>query len=312
MSETSITQKLWNYCHVLLADGMHFSDYVEQLTYLLFLKMADERTQAPYNQPSIVPEQWGWQTLLKKDGDELFDHYRHTLEALGDEQGMLGLIFNKSQSKFSDPAKLRRLIVDLIDKENWSVMSADVKGDAYEGLLEKNAQDTKSGAGQYFTPRGLISAMVDVVDPQPGETICDPACGTGGFLLAAHEYLIKDPNLTRDQKKKLKDGTFTGIELVQSVARLCAMNLLLHGIGSQDSEPVQVVDSLAADPGDRFDIVLANPPFGKKGGYTIVGDDGKITTEGLDLRMSEQPLQVSGDLSTGTISNVPQKTSSFA
>jgi type I restriction enzyme M protein len=254
-----ITQKLWNYCHVLLADGMHFSDYVEQLTYLLFLKMADERTQAPYNQVSIVPAQWGWQTLLKKDGDELFDHYRHTLEALSDEKGMLGLIFNKSQSKFQDPAKLRRLIVDLIDKENWSMMSADVKGDAYEGLLEKNAQDTKSGAGQYFTPRGLIAAMVDVVHPQPGETICDPACGTGGFLLAAHEYLIKDPNLTRDQKKKLKDGTFSGIEL--------------------ESEPVQVVDSLAADPGDRFDIVLANPPFGKKGSFTIMGEDGKVSKD---------------------------------
>ncbi len=279
MTDQDITQKLWNYCHVLLADGMHFSDYVEQLTYLLFLKMVDERTQAPYNQPSIVPEKWGWQTLLKKDGDELFDHYRHTLEALGDEKGMLGLIFNKSQSKFQDPAKLRRLIVDLIDKENWSTMSADVKGDAYEGLLEKNAQDTKSGAGQYFTPRGLIAAMVEVVNPQPGETICDPACGTGGFLLAAHEYLIKDPNLTRDQKKKLKDGTLSGIELVQSVARLCAMNLLLHGIGSQESEPVQVTDSLAADPGDRFDIVLANPPFGKKGAFTIVGEDGKVSKE---------------------------------
>ncbi len=284
---SDITQKLWNYCHVLLADGMHFSDYVEQLTYLLFLKMADERTQAPYNQASMMPEKWGWQKLLKKDGDELFDHYRHTLEALGDEKGMLGLIFNKSQSKFQDPAKLRRLIVDLIDKpggpsnpeQTWSAMSADVKGDAYEGLLEKNAQDTKSGAGQYFTPRGLIAAMVEVVNPQPGETICDPACGTGGFLLAAHEYLIKDPNLTRDQKKKLKDGTFSGIELVQSVARLCAMNLLLHGIGSQESEPVKVVDSLAADPGDRFDIVLANPPFGKKGAFTIVGEDGKVSKE---------------------------------
>ena len=279
MEKNNLTQKLWNYCHVLLADGMHFSDYVEQLTYLLFLKMADERTQAPYNQASMVPEQWGWQQLLKKDGDELFDHYRHTLEALGDEKGMLGLIFNKSQSKFQDPAKLRRLIVDLIDKENWTSMGADVKGDAYEGLLEKNAQDTKSGAGQYFTPRGLIAAMVDVVNPQPGETICDPACGTGGFLLAAHDYLIKDPNLTRDQKKKLKDGTFAGIELVQSVARLCAMNLLLHGIGSQESEPVLVQDSLAADPGDRFDIVLANPPFGKKGSFTIMGEDGKVSKD---------------------------------
>jgi len=242
--------------------------------------MADERTQAPYNQKSIVPEQWGWQTLLKKDGDELFDHYRHTLEALGDEKGMLGLIFNKSQSKFQDPAKLRRLIVDLIDKENWSTMSADVKGDAYEGLLEKNAQDTKSGAGQYFTPRGLIAAMVDVVNPQPGETTCDPACGTGGFLLAAHNYLVaQNPNLTKDQKKQLKEGTFKGIELVQSVARLCAMNLLLHGIGSQEAEPVEVTDSLGADPGDRFDLVLANPPFGKKGAFTIVSEDGKVSKE---------------------------------
>lgn len=280
MGSEGITQKLWNYCHVLLADGMHFSDYVEQLTYLLFLKMADERTQAPYNQTSIVPEQWGWQALLKKDGDELFDHYRHSLEALGDEKGMLGLIFNKSQSKFQDPAKLRRLIVDLIDKENWSTMSADVKGDAYEGLLEKNAQDTKSGAGQYFTPRGLIAAMVDVSNPQPGETICDPACGTGGFLLAAHNYLVaENPNLTKDQKKQLREGTFKGIELVQSVARLCAMNLLLHGIGSQESEPVEVTDSLGADPGDRFDLVLANPPFGRRGAFTIVGEDGKVSKE---------------------------------
>ncbi|NOY00438.1 MAG: SAM-dependent DNA methyltransferase, partial [Verrucomicrobia bacterium] len=241
MSTANITQKLWNYCHVLRDDGMSYGDYLEQLTYLLFLKMADERTQAPYKQTSVVPEQWGWQSLLKKDGDELFDHYRHALENLSNEKGLLGLIFNKSQNKFQDPAKLRRLIVDLIGNENWSVMTADVKGDAYEGLLEKNAQDTKSGAGQYFTPRPLIAAMVEVVNPQPGETICDPACGTGGFLLAAHEYLVsKNPNLTKNQKKQLQDGAFTGIELVQSVARLCAMNLLLHGIGSQESEPIEV------------------------------------------------------------------------
>ena len=280
MNNTNIVQKLWNYCNVLRDDGMSYGDYVEQLTYLLFLKMSDERTQAPYHQASIVPGQWGWQSLLKKDGDELFDHYRHALEQLSNEKGLLGLIFNKSQNKFQDPAKLRRLIVDLIGNENWSIMTADVKGDAYEGLLEKNAQDTKSGAGQYFTPRPLIAAMVEVVSPQPGETICDPACGTGGFLLAAHDYLVsQNPNLTKDQKKQLKDGTFTGIELVQSVARLCAMNLLLHGIGSQESEPVYVVDSLAADPGDRFDLVLANPPFGKKGSFTIIGEDGKVSKE---------------------------------
>lgn len=280
MNSTNIVQKLWNYCNVLRDDGMSYGDYVEQLTYLLFLKMSDERTQAPYHQASIVPEQWGWQSLLKKDGDELFDHYRHALEHLSNEKGLLGLIFNKSQNKFQDPAKLRRLIVDLIGNENWSIMTADVKGDAYEGLLEKNAQDTKSGAGQYFTPRPLIAAMVEVVSPQPGETICDPACGTGGFLLAAHDYLVsQNLNLTKDQKKQLKDGTFVGIELVQSVARLCAMNLLLHGIGSQESEPIYVRDSLAADPGDRFDLVLANPPFGKKGSFTIIGEDGKVSKE---------------------------------
>ncbi|MDD2389916.1 MAG: class I SAM-dependent DNA methyltransferase [Desulfobacterales bacterium] len=281
MTPANIVQKLWNYCNVLRDDGMSYGDYVEQLTYLLFLKMADERTQPPYNESSAVPQGYDWTSLLKKDGDELFDHYRHILEALGKEKGLLGLIFNKSQNKFQDPSKLRRLLVDLIDKENWSIMSADVKGDAYEGLLEKNAQDTKSGAGQYFTPRPLIRAMVDVILPKPGDTICDPACGTGGFLLAALDYLIAHfPTMTRDEKKQLKDATFSGWELVQSTARLCAMNLMLHGIGTNGGKlPLSVSDSLAADPGDRFDIVLTNPPFGKKSSTTIVGEDGKAKKE---------------------------------
>ena len=280
MSSAAIVQKLWNYCNVLRDDGMSYGDYVEQLTYLLFLKMADERTKPPYSQPSGIPDEYSWPSLLKKDGDELFDHYRHLLEELGKEKGLLGLIFTKAQNKFQDPAKLRRLIADLIDKENWSIMSADVKGDAYEGLLEKNAQDTKSGAGQYFTPRPLIQAIVDVIHPKPGETICDPACGTGGFLLAAHDYLVKhNPNLTKDQKRELKESTLRGCELVQGVARLCAMNLLLHGIGSQEYEPIVVSDSLAADPGDRYDIVLTNPPFGKKSSTTIVGEEGQVSKE---------------------------------
>jgi type I restriction enzyme M protein len=280
MNTSSIVQKLWNYCNVLRDDGMSYGDYVEQLTYLLFLKMADERTKAPYNQKSPVPDHYGWPSLIKKDGDELFDHYRHTLEVLGNLKGLLGLIFNKSQNKFQDPAKLRRLIVDLIDKETWVSMSADVKGDAYEGLLEKNAQDTKSGAGQYFTPRPLIQAIVDVIAPKPGETVCDPACGTGGFLLAAHDYVVKhNPNLTKPQKARLKEETFKGWELVQATARLCAMNMLLHGIGSQDFEPIVVSDSLAADPGDRFELVLTNPPFGKKSSTTIVGEEGKVSKE---------------------------------
>jgi len=280
MSTATIVQKLWNYCNVLRDDGMSYGDYVEQITYLLFLKMADERTKAPYNQPSPVPAGFDWPSLIKRDGDELFDHYRHTLEALGNEKRLLGLIFSKSQNKFQDPAKLRRLVVDLIDKEQWVSMSADVKGDAYEGLLEKNAQDTKSGAGQYFTPRPLIQAIVDVMAPNPGETVSDPACGTGGFLLAAHDYVVKhNPHLTRPQQKQLKEETFKGWELVQATARLCAMNMLLHGIGSQDFEPIVVSDSLAADPGDRFDLVLTNPPFGKKSSTTIVGEEGKVSKE---------------------------------
>ncbi len=281
MTPAAIVSKLWNFCNVLRDDGMSYGDYVEQLTYLLFLKMADERTKPPYNQPSTVPAAYAWPTLVKKDGDELFDHYRHTLENLGNEKGLLGLIFNKSQNKFQDPAKLRRLIVDLIDKENWSVMSADVKGDAYEGLLEKNAQDTKSGAGQYFTPRPLIQAIVDVIAPKPGETVCDPACGTGGFLLAAHDAIVHGhPHMTKEERKALKEGTFKGWELVQSTARLCAMNLMLHGIGGGDSAlPLAVSDSLAADPGERFDIILTNPPFGKKSSTTIVAEDGKVNRE---------------------------------
>ena len=288
MSPADIVQKLWNYCNVLRDDGMSYGDYVEQLTYLLFLKMADERTKPPYvpassahKQSVIIPEQYNWKSLIKKDGDELFDHYRHVLENLGKGKGLLGLIFNKSQNKFQDPAKLRRLIVDLIDNENWSVMSADVKGDAYEGLLEKNAQDTKTGAGQYFTPRPLIRAMIDVMNPKPGETICDPACGTGGFVLAAHDYIVgQNPNMTKTEKRDLKEKTFKGWELVQSTARLCAMNLMLHGITSNGSElPLVVADSLAADPGDRFNMVLTNPPFGKKSSTTIVNGKGQISKE---------------------------------
>jgi type I restriction enzyme M protein len=235
---------------------------------------------ATSNQPGPLPNKYSWPSLLKRDGDELFDHYRHSLEKLGNEKGLLGLIFNKSQNKFQDPAKLRRLIVDLIDKENWSAMSADVKGDAYEGLLQKNAEDVKGGAGQYFTPRPLIQAMVDCVAPKPGDTICDPACGTGGFLLAAHDYVVKhNPNLTKPQKKKLNEETLKGYELVQGVVRLCAMNLLLHGIGSQDFEPVEAADSLASDPGERFNVVLTNPPFGKKSSYTVVGQEGEVSKE---------------------------------
>jgi len=270
---STIVQRLWNYCNVLRDDGVSYGDYVEQLTYLLFLKMADEQTKPPFNKPSTIPAELDWKSLLSKDGDALEVHYRHILETLGKGKGMLGVIFRKSQNRIQDPAKLRRLI-DLINDETWVGLDIDIKGEIYEGLLQKNAEDIKSGAGQYFTPRPLIKAMVDVMKPQPGETICDPACGTGGFILASHDYISKHFSLDIEQKKSLRSKTFKGWEIVDNAARLCVMNLYLHGIGAEES-PIIVADALASDPGDRFDVVLTNPPFGKKSSYTIVNGEGK-------------------------------------
>ena len=191
MIPAAIVSKLWSFCSLLRDDGMSYGDYVEQLTFLLFLKIADERSKPPIMEKSPVPPGFDWTSLLTREGDNLYDHYRHVLERLGQQKGLLRLIFGRSQNKFQDPTKLRRLIVDLLNRETWSDLSSDVKGDAYEGLLEKNAQDIKSGAGQYFTPRPLIDAIVRVIAPQPGETVCDPVCGTGGFLLAAHDYVTE-------------------------------------------------------------------------------------------------------------------------
>ncbi len=288
MSGAQLVQKLWNYCSILRDDGLSYGDYVEQLTFLLFLKMADEQSKPPFDKQSPIPPKYSWPALLKLDGDDLEIHYRHTLEELGKRAGMLGVIFRKAQNKIQDPAKLRRLIVDLIDKEQWSSLSADVKGDAYEGLLQKNAEDVKGGAGQYFTPRPLIAAMVDAIAPGPNQTICDPACGTGGFLLAAHDYIVGHYQLDRAQKKQLKNGTLFGIELVDSVTRLCAMNLLLHGIGGELEEnlPVVTKDALAAKHGE-YDIVLANPPFGKKSSVTIVNEAGETSKESLIINRDD-------------------------
>ena len=277
----SIIQKVWNYCNVLRDDGISYGDYVEQLTYLIFLKMADERTKPPFNQVARIPKGLDWQSLLQKDGDELEVHYRHLLEDLSKEKGIIGVIFRKSQNKIQDPAKLRRLI-ELINGEVWMGLDIDVKGDIYEGLLQKNAEDTKSGAGQYFTPRPLIKAIVEVMRPQPGMTINDPACGTGGFLLAAYSYLSDPKNFKLDikQKKALNLSTFSGKDIVDNVVRLCVMNMFLHGIGGDES-PIEVGDSLISDPGTRYDIVLTNPPFGKKSSITIVNDEGKADKESL-------------------------------
>ncbi len=276
-----IVQRLWNYCNVLRDDGVSYGDYVEQLTFLLFLKMADEQTKPPFNKHSSIPQELDWQSLLKKDGDALEVHYRHILDSLGKAGGMLGIIFRKAQNKIQDPAKLKRLI-ELINEETWVGLDIDVKGEIYEGLLQKNAEDVKGGAGQYFTPRPLIKAIVEVTQPEPGQTICDPACGTGGFLLASHDYLSNPKNysLDKDQKTFLKFKTFKGKDIVDGVARLCVMNLFLHGIGGEES-PIEVGDSLISDPGHRFDIVLTNPPFGKRSSITIINGEGKADRETL-------------------------------
>lgn len=275
----AIVQKVWNFCDVLRDDGVSYGDYVEQLTYLIFLKMADEQTKPPFNKPLKIPKKLGWQSLLEKDGAELEVHYRNILENLSKEKGMLGVIFRKSQNKIQDPAKLKRLI-ELINAETWVGLDIDIKGEIYEGLLQKNAEDTKSGAGQYFTPRALIKAIVEVINPEPGMTIYDPACGTGGFLLAAYEYISKNYNLDKEQKKFLKYDTLFGKELVDSVARLCVMNLYLHGIGREES-PIEVGDSLISEPKKNYDIILTNPPFGKKSSIKIVNGKGKTEKESL-------------------------------
>jgi type I restriction enzyme M protein len=284
-NESMAVQKLWNYCNVLRDDGVSYGDYVEQLTYLLFLKMDDEQTKPPFNRLSKIPKNLNWESLLKKDGDELEVHYRHILESLGKEKGMIGVIFRKAQNKIQDPAKLKRLVMLIEGEETWMGMGIDVKGAIYEGLLQKNAEDTKSGAGQYFTPRALIKSMVEVIVPKPGETICDPACGTGGFLLASHDLISKYP-LDVEQKQFLREGTFHGWDIVDSVVRLCTMNLYLHGIGGENS-PIITDDALASDPGDRFDIVLTNPPFGKKSSITIVNGEGKIEKESLTYQRND-------------------------
>ena len=271
MSASEIVNKVWNYSQVLRDDGVGYGDYVEQLTFLIFLKMADERAAA--GQTVAVMTEYSWSKLVALDGDGLEIQYRHTLEALGKEGGMLGTIFRKAQNKIQDPAKLERLI-KMIEKEAWSTLPVDVKGEIYEGLLERNAQDVKGGAGQYFTPRPLIQAMVEVMQPAVMDTIADPAVGTGGFLLAAYDYMAPNAKSKKEQRH-LRENALTGNDIVDSVTRLCAMNLYLHGIGSAEGEcPVSSQDALAkaVGDGDRVDMVLANPPFGKKSSITIISE----------------------------------------
>ncbi len=294
MGTDEIVNKVWNYAHVLRDDGIGYGDYVEQITYLIFLKMTDEREQAgaPSPQPSpggrgsIVPAKYNWSELIKLDGDELEVQYRHTLEELGKKGGMLGTIFRKAQNKIQDPAKLERLI-KMIHKEEWSTLPVDVKGAIYEGLLERSAQGEK-GAGQYFTPRPLIQAMVEVMQPRPDITVADPACGTGGFLLAAHDYMAGKATSKKEQRH-LKENALRGSDIVDGVVRLCAMNMYLHGIGDHEC-PIVSRDALGKEVGDgeHVDMVLANPPFGKKSSITVINEkSGKAEAEKLTYERTD-------------------------
>lgn len=280
MSNTTqqIVNKAWNFAHVLRDDGLSYMGYTEQITFLLFLKMAHEQTLPPYNQKPIVPPELGWSSLLTKDGEALETHYRHILEELSKQSGMLGEIFKKARPDIQNPATLKRLIVDLIEPERWISLDADVKGDIYEGLLSKSAEESPKGAGQYFTPRELIKAIVDVMQPTPDDTVCDPACGTGGFLLAAHSY-VRDrygSELDPDQKKHLRQKFVRGWELVPATARLCIMNIFLHGMSADPCPISSGVDSLANQPSEKFSMVLTNPPFGKKSSIAIVNEEGEL------------------------------------
>ena len=288
MNASSLVQKVWNFCHTLRDDGVGYGDYLEQLTYLLFLKLAHEYSEPPYNRNTHIPKSCDWTTLRSRTGEPLEAHYLSVLHKLGQEPGMLGAIFFKAQNKIQDPAKLARL-VQMIDAERWISLDTDTKGDLYEGLLQKNAEDTKSGAGQYFTPRALIEAMVACVQPAPMKTIADPACGTGGFFLGAYNWLNRaGTNLNRRQKEFLRDQTFHGNEIVPGTRRMCLMNLFLHNIGELDGEPlVERTDALIADPGRRYDYVLANPPFGKKSSMTITNEDGEEDRDALTYQRQD-------------------------
>jgi len=286
MTESSIISKVWNFAGVLRDDGVGYGDYLEQITFLLFLKMADEFSKPPYNRETNVPAAYNWDSLTGKRGAELELHYTILLRELGQASGTLGQIYTKAQNKIQDPAKLLK-IIDMIDKEQWSMMGADLKGKIYEGLLEKNAEDTKSGAGQYFTPRALIRAMVECVQPEPLKSIADPACGTGGFFLAAYDHIVDNNKLDKEEKAFLKNKTFYGNEIVASTRRMCLMNMFLHNIGEIDgSSFISPVDALISDEGTRFDYVLANPPFGKKSSMTITNEEGE--QEKQDLSYNRQ------------------------
>ena len=280
-TETSLTKKVWTLATTLAGQGIGFTDYITQLTYLLFLKMDYENTEM-FGEDSAIPEGYRWSDLIELDGLDLIAQYESTLKKLSEEENLIGTIFVKAQNKIDKPVYLKKVIT-MINEEQWLVMDGDVKGAIYESILEKNGQDKKSGAGQYFTPRSLIQAMVDVAQPKIGETVCDPACGTGGFLLAAYDYM---KNQSQDKAKRdfLRDKALHGYDNTALVVTLASMNLYLHGIGT-DRSPILCQDSWEKAPDTLVDVILANPPFGTRpaGSVDIDRNDFYVETKNNQL-----------------------------
>ena len=289
--QTALVKKVWQVADVLAGAGVGFTDYLTQLTYLLFLKMAQEKAEIGIDAVPL-PEGCGWNDLLQLKGIDLVRYYELILDRLSEEQGLVGTIFTKAQNKIDAPVYLEK-VIRLIDAENWFFMDGDFKGALYEGILQKNGQDKKSGAGQYFTPRALINAIVDVVNPKIGETVTDPACGTAGFLLAAYTHMRKQDCMDADKLIHLQSKALKGVDNTPLVVTLASMNMYLHGIGL-DASPIVCKDSLLQRPDELVDVVLANPPFGARaaGSVQIQRDDFVINTNNNQLNFLQHIMSM--------------------
>ena len=287
-SEQTLINKVWKVADVLAGQGVGFTDYITQLTYLLFLKMDDENVKT-FGETSAIPEGYRWEDLTGLDGLDLIAQYEKTLKVLSDQDNLIGTIYTKAQNKIDKPVYLQK-VISLIDEESWLVMDGDVKGAIYESILEKNGKDKKSGAGQYFTPRSLIKAMVDVTRPQIGETVADPACGTGGFLLTAYDFM-KEQTADKEKRRFLREEALQGVDNTPLVVTLASMNLYLHGIGTSRS-PIECRDSLESEPATLVDVILANPPFGTRpaGSVDINRPDFYVDTKNNQLNFLQHMM----------------------
>ena len=287
-NEQTLTKKVWTLATTLSGQGVGFTDYITQLTYLLFLKMDDENVKL-FAEESAIPEGYRWSDLIELDGLDLIEQYEKTLKELSDQPNLIGTIYTKAQNKIDKPVYLKKVIT-MINEEQWLVMDGDVKGAIYESILEKIGLDKKSGAGQYFTPRSLISTMVDVTRPQIGETVCDPACGTGGFLLAAYDYM-KGQSSDKEKRDFLREKALHGYDNTALVVTLASMNLYLHGIGT-DRSPILCQDSLEKSPSVLVDVILANPPFGTRpsGSVEINREDFYVETKNNQLNFLQHMM----------------------